>query len=146
MNASSAAVLATTLLFTASSTAVAAGGHQVGPSRTGVAAGGLCDFPVTLTIAGVTAHRPSGSPGFVTLPASPGDRVTATAVSDPTRSVSVDIGGRFQLVSLPDGSLRALPGGSSYTWSRYGVSAVPATGLTLVDARSHTIELCDAIG
>ena len=145
MNASSAAVLATTLLFTASSTAVAAGGHQVVPSRTGVATGGLCDFPVTLTIAGVTAHRPPGGPGFVTLPASPGDRVTATAVSDPTRSVSVDIGGRFQLVSLPDGSLRALPGGSSYTWSRLGVSAVPATGLTLVDARSRTIELCDAI-
>ena len=145
MNPGRAAVLVTALLLTSSPTAAAAPGRQVASSRTIMAGGGLCDYPVTLTIGGVTDHRPSEGLGFVTLPASPGERVTTTAVSDPTRSVSVDIGGRFQLVTLPDGSLRALTGGGSYTWSRLGVSAVPATGLTLVDARSRTIDLCDAL-
>jgi hypothetical protein len=72
--------------------------------------------------------------------------VTATSVSDPTRSVSVDISGRFQFVTLPDGSLRTLAGGSSYTWTGVGVAAVPTTGLTVVDARSRTINVCDALG
>jgi hypothetical protein len=145
MKASSGAVLAMVLLVTSAPAAVAAGGRRGTSDAAVPVSGSPCGYPVTLTIAGITAHRPWAAPAFVTVPASRGDRVTMAVVSDPTRSVSVDISGRFQLVSLPDGSLQALPGGSGYTWSSRGVSAVPSPGLTVVDARSRTIDLCAAL-
>jgi hypothetical protein len=115
-------------LLTPWASATGAPPTPVDPAPETKAAGEACPFAIVLT--------DEGKGGFVDLPhnpqfsgiiTAPGQRITVTNASDPSKTVTVNTTGAFRLVALPDdGGLEIRAGGHNFL---YGVPEVGATAL-----------------
>jgi hypothetical protein len=91
-----------------------------------------CSFPISIAVTGKEGfnevpNNPTFTGGIATAP---GERITVTNLSDPSKMVTVTASGTFHWIELPGGQLQIVASGHNFLFAEpeAGVSALATTG------------------